>query len=134
MVFREQIEFSLRLGPGRLELVGGGSVFECIFWATARYKFAEQYGIFLLEHGTVRVDGSVISGGAQWHLTREEQELSPFLIVRIGVVMAGGRTFPTSEVFSSGATGIGSQMSLWLWLMGTWRMSSVKTLTTLAVS
>jgi hypothetical protein len=82
MVFRGQIEQSVRCGPGRLELVNG-SVFECIFSATHDDRLEEQHGTFLLEHGTIRVDGSVTSGGVQWHSTREEQELSPFLIVRI---------------------------------------------------
>jgi hypothetical protein len=83
MVFRGQIEQSLRCGPGRLELVDG-SVFECNFSAMPDDRLEEQHGIFLLEHGMVRVDGSVKSGGVQWHSTREEQELSPFLIVQVG--------------------------------------------------
>jgi hypothetical protein len=83
MVFKGQIEQSVRCGPGRLELVDG-SIFECNFSAMPDAPFTEQHGIFLLEHGTVRVDGSVTSGGVQWHSTREEQELSPFLIARIG--------------------------------------------------
>jgi hypothetical protein len=31
----------------------------------------------------VKVDGWVAIGSAHWHLTREEQDISPFLIVRI---------------------------------------------------
>jgi hypothetical protein len=74
---------TLRFGPGRLELVDG-SVFECVFSAMPDDRLAEQRGTFSLECGKVRVDGSVTSGGTQWHSTREEQELSPFLIARIG--------------------------------------------------
>jgi hypothetical protein len=83
MVFKGTIEHGMRFGPGRLELVDG-SVFECVFSATHDTPFAEQRGTFFLEHGKVKVDGSVKTGRVQWHSTREEQEVSPFLIVRIG--------------------------------------------------
>ncbi len=83
MLFKGEIEHGLRFGPGRLELVDG-SIFECNFSVMEDTLFEEQHGIFLLDHGKVKVDGSVTSGGAHWHSTREEQELSPFLIVRIG--------------------------------------------------
>jgi hypothetical protein len=108
MVFKGQIEQSVRYGPGRLELVDG-SVFECNFSAMPDDRLAEQRGIFLLERGTVRVDGSVTSGGVQWHSSREEQELSPLLSE---LTMGDGHIFWTGKAFSNGATGIGSQTSL----------------------
>jgi hypothetical protein len=45
MVFRGQIEFNLRVGPGRLELVDG-SVFECNFSAMPDDRLEEQHGDF----------------------------------------------------------------------------------------